>query len=231
MSELSFFGNLKSLKSDMANMTYKQKLEHIWTYYRWMLIVVAILIMVVSILLASFQNLSKKTVMAGVTVNVFLSDEGKAYISDDYKASLGITSEKEEVYLSHSDIADAASATNFSENYYAVMSLLALCANEEVDYLLLNQVGFETMLVQGAYLDLTKVYTAEELEAFGDRVVYAQTNQESEPTPMALKITDSPFIQDNADNKGDIYFVFVANSPRTEECRAFFDYMMAWKSE
>ena len=231
MSELSFWGNLKSLKSDMANMTYQEKLSHIWTYYRWMLIVVVVLIMVASMLLASLQNLSKKTLMAGVTVNVFLSDEGKAYISEDYKASLGSTSEKEAVYLSHSDIEAAGSETNFGDNYYAVMSLLALCSNEEVDYMILNQAGFETVLVQGAYLDLSKAYTPEELEAFGDKVVYAQNKNEETPSPLAIDITDSAFIQENADNKGKVYFVFVANSPRTEACREFYDYLMAWKAE
>ena len=35
MSELSPIRNLKNLKRDMANMTYQEKLIHIWTYYKW----------------------------------------------------------------------------------------------------------------------------------------------------------------------------------------------------
>ncbi len=231
MSELSPIKNLKNLKSDMANMTYGEKLNHIWTYYKWVLVVVLLLIMAVSVLLASLQNLSKKTLVAGVTVNVFLSDEGKAALSEDYKALVGTGSSKEEVYLSHTDIENPLTATSYDENYYAVLSLLALCSNEELDYLIMDQEGFETMLVQGAYLDLNNVYTTEELEAMGDHVIYAQDKDTDSPAPMALDITDCAFIQENTDQKGPIYFVFVGNSPRTDACREFYDYLISWKAE
>ena len=83
MSELSPIRNLKNLKKDMEHMTYGEKLQHIWTYYKWVLVVVLIMIMAASVLLASIRN--KRTIMllGGVTVNVQLSEEGKAYLKED----------------------------------------------------------------------------------------------------------------------------------------------------
>lgn len=227
MSELSPIRNLKNLKKDMANMTYQEKLTHIWTYYKWVLVVVLILIMAVSVLLASIENKRKIMLLGGVTVNVQLSEEGKAYLSEDYQQIIGTGNNRETVALSHTDIDKVTNV--YENNYYAVMSLLALCSNQEVDYLILDQTGFEAMLIQDAYLGLDQVYTPEELEAFGDDLVYAQKEGEDVPSAVAIDITDIPFIQKNAQVKDTVYFVYVANSPRVEVCRAFYDYLLAYK--
>ena len=89
--------NLKNLKSDMANMTYGEKLNHIWTYYRWVLIVVLILIMAVSVLLASIENKRTITLLGGVTVNVQLSEEGKAELTDEYLEIIGTGNKRETI--------------------------------------------------------------------------------------------------------------------------------------
>lgn len=227
MSELSPIKNLKNLKSDMANMSYQEKLTHIWTYYKWVLIVVLLLIMAVSVLLASIENKRKIMLLGGITVNVQLSQEGKTYLNEDYLQVIGTGNSRETVSLSHTDV---DSVTNvYESNYYAVMSLLALCANHEVDYLILDQTGFEAMLIQDAYLNLNEVYTPEELEAMGETVVFAQNKDETEPSAIAIDITDTAFIQKNAQVKDKVYFVYVANSPRVEECREFYDYLLAYE--
>lgn len=229
MSELSPIKNLKNLKSDMANMSYQEKLLHLWTYYKWVFVVVLILIMCVSVFLAVLENKRTTMLLGGITVNVQLSEEGKSYLSDDYLPIIGTGNKHEIVALSHTDITDVSSTTVYENNYYSVMSLLALCANQEVDYLILDQTGFEAMLIQAAYLGLDEVYTPEELVEFGEDLVYAQNKGETEPSAIALDITDSAFVQENAKVKDKVYFVYVANSPRVEECRAFFEYLMAYK--
>ena len=231
MSELSFFGNLKSLKKDMANMTYKEKLSHIWTYYRWILIVVLILIMLVSILLASLENKRKIMLLGGVTVNVELSEEGRAYLGDDFKEIIGTGNKRETVSLSHTDIYELSNTMVYEDNYYAVMSLLALGSNQEMDFMILDQTGFQTLLPHEAYLPLQEVYTPEELATLEDRLV-AVTDEETKTTSMlALDITDCAFIQEHTNEKGPVYFVYVANTPRLEVCREFCDYLLSYEAE
>ena len=60
-------------------------------------------------------------------------------------------------------------------------------------------------------------------------MVYAQNEGEDAPSAVAIDITDIPFIQKNAQVKDTVYFVYVANSPRVEACRAFYDYLLAYK--
>lgn len=229
MSELSPIRNLKNLKKDMEHMTYQEKLSHIWTYYKWVLVVVLILIMVVSVLLASIQNKRKIMLLGGVTVNVQLSEEGKTYLGEDYKQLIGTGNKRESVVLSHTDIEDVHNTMVYQDNYYAVMSLLALCSNQEVDYLLLDQTGFEAMLIQKAYLKLEEVYTPEEITAMGEDAVFAQMEGEEAPSAIAIDITDTAFVQANAQTKDKVYFVYVVNSPRVEACREFFDYLLSYQ--
>ena len=229
MSELSPIRNLKNLKKDMENMTYAEKLSHIWTYYKWVLVVVLILIMATSILLASLENKRSIMLLGGVTVNVQLSDEGKAYLSDDYLQIVGTGNAREKVVLSHTNIDDVQNTMVYEDNYYAVMSLVALCTNQEVDYLLLDQTGFEAMLIQKAYLGLDEVYTPQELEEMGDKVVFAQNAEEEAPKAIAIDITDTAFVQENVNVKEKVYFVYVISTPRLEECRAFYEYLLAYE--
>ncbi len=229
MSELSPIRNLKNLKKDMENMTYGEKISHIWTYYKWVLVVVLILIMAVSVLLASIQNKRRIMLLGGVTVNVQLSEEGRAYLGEDYKQIIGTGNKRETVVLSHTNIGDLSDTMMYQDNYYAVMSLLALCTNQEVDYLLLDQTGFEAMLIQKAYLKLEEVYTPEEITAMGEDAVFAQMEGEEAPSAIAIDITDTAFIQANAQVKDKVYFVYVINSPRVEACREFFDYLLSYQ--
>lgn len=231
MSEPNLISNLKKLKTDLSHMTYKEKLEHIWTYYKWVIPVMLVVIMLVSILAASITNLSKVTMMGGISVNVNLSDTGKTYLADDYWEHMGLTSKRQSVVFSETHIDDPKTTANYIDNYYSLMSLLALCSNEEVDYLILDEVGFQVLLVQGAFLDLTNVYTQEELAAMGDLVVYAKDTEADAVTAVALDITNTAFIQDNANESGKVFFAYVANSPRVEQCKDLYQYLLNWKAK
>lgn len=231
MNELSFFSKLKKLKTDLSGMSYKDKLVHIWTYYKWVIPVLLVVIMLVSVLIASIGNLNKVKVMAGISINVDLSDEGEAYLREEYKEHLGLTSKKQLVVLSETQIEDMVSAANYTDNYYALMSLIALCSNQEVDYMILDDVAVRTLTVHGAFMDLTKVFTQEELDAMGSRVTYIEDKETQNKWPAVLNITDTPFVQAHAPKEETVFFAFVANTPHLEETKALYEYLLAWKAE
>ena len=213
---------------DFLSLPYEEKVKFLWGNYKAGILAVFVGLVLLAAAVGAVKDLKKTTVMAGITVNVELSEAGKAYLSEEYKAKLQV-GEKEMVYLGKTEIHYLDTTANHDDNYYAAMSLASLCYNQEVDYLLLDQEGFEVMLLQDVYLDLQKVYTQEALALLGDSVVFAQNSEESAPRPIALKITGSPFIQENTDVEGEVYFVYVAASPRTESCKALFEYLLNWK--
>lgn len=230
MKELSFFSQLKKLKTDLPGMSHKEKLVHIWTYYKWLIPVFLIIVMLVSIVISSVTNLNTVKMMAGISVNVNLSDEAETYLREDYREVLGLTSKKQKVVFTETNIENLVTAPDYMDSYYSLMSLLAMCSNKEVDYLILDEEGVRVLMVQGAFRNLTEVYTEEELDALGDLVVYKEDKETKELVPIALNITDTPFIQENTAANKNVFFSFVANSPRLEQTKALYQYLLEWKT-
>lgn len=223
MSELSFIGNLKSLKKDMAHMTGKEKLNHIWTYYKWLLVVLVVLIMAVSILLASITNLRKINLLGGISVNVEMSEEGVAYLEDGFKAKIGTGSKRETVVFSGTDV---GAGETFDEGY-AIQSVDALCANGELDYMIMDQSAHTIFFNRSAYKELNEIFTEEELLELQSKGIGVGYNDDN--VPISLDITDCAFIQANAKTKDRVYLMFVLNGPNLNNCKAFLEHILAWE--
>lgn len=223
-------GGWKQLQNDLKNMSTKQKLDHLWTYYKGSLVIVAVAIMLLSIVSTSLINRNTDTLMAGVGVNLAMSEEGKKYIKDDY-FELVKTGGLEEIQYSEIYMEDFSKPTSYEESYYTLMSLVALSASEDLDYLLMDQTGMENLLNHGIFLDLREFFTEEELAEFGeDKIVWAAVGEEGkeETVPVAVDISQMPFIRNNTGTNLSVFFGAVVNSPRLEELRDFWTYLNAW---
>ena len=222
-------GGFKKLKEDLSKLTFKEKLNHLWTYYKGSLVILAIIIALCSIITSSCRARNTETILAGISINVMLSDEGQSYVKDEYY-ELSKTEGLQQVIYTETHQDDFSTTTALEDNYTALMSLLALCTAEELDYLFLNDVSVKNLLVHGVYMDLRNFFTEDELEALGDNVVWMASGPEDEAVYMtvAVKVEHIPFIAEHATNISDTYFSVVTNTPRLEEVRNFWEYINAW---
>lgn len=226
-------GGFKKLKEDLSKMTAKEKVRHLWTYYKSTLLVAIIMIVVISIVINSIVNVNTDTIVAGVTVNVQLSEEGMQYLGDDYYNKVYDGSGLEEVYITDMAMYDITDAEHAEETYYTLMSMAALVSEKELDYMIVNQSALESFIKYESILqDLRTLFTQEELDALGTKVIHQQAGTDGEKIPIAINISELPFIKDNA-SMGDkaVYITFALNSPREAACRDIYDYILAWKSE
>lgn len=222
-------GGWKKLKSDLAAMTFKEKVNHMWTYYKGSLVILAILIALCSIITSTCRARNTETLIAGISLNVQLTDEGQSYVKDEYYERVK-TEGLQQVIYSESFQDDFANTATLEDSYMGLMSLIALAVGEELDYVFLDEVALKNMLVHDFYLDLREFFTEAELEALGDNVIWMETGVEEETKfmPVAVKVEHIPFIQENAKTVGDTYFALVTNTPRLEACRDFWEYINAW---
>lgn len=231
MNELGFFAKLRRLKTDLAAMSYKDKLIHIWTYYKWIIPVMLVIIILFSVVITGITNKSNVKVIGGIAVNVNLSDEGERYLKEDYKEYLGLKSKKQQVVFTETIIQNTTDATDYMSNYYAMMSVIALCSNQEVDYMILNDTGVSIMAEQGAFMDLRNIFTQDELNTMQDLITYVEDEETKEKIPALLNITDTPFMKAHITKSQNVFFGFITNSPRLEEAKALYEYLLAWKAE
>ena len=74
----------QKLKSELKDMTPKQKLEHLWEYYKWVLGVVLAVIIVIGTVIGSVITMNTETIISGAIVNVPVDMAGYFQLQDGY---------------------------------------------------------------------------------------------------------------------------------------------------
>ena len=232
MTENSFFQRLKRLKVDLKGMTWQQKLDHIWTYYKEVILITVISLIVIIGVGSNMLAPKKELLMGGMCVNAYFSGEGESYLGQEYFDRLQGDPKKQEVQLYFRSFGDFAVST---QDYEAFQSIVAMIYAEKVDYLLLDEASMGPFINYESLLDLREVFTQEELEQFGNKVRYAQhTDEEGNPIgemlPIALEITDIPFVRDCRSYNQKIFLGFAVNAPNKDSLHDFWEYLLAWES-
>ena len=230
MKKFSLTGGWKKLKSDMANMTWKERFVHLWTYYKVWLLVGLLVVMGLSLVITAVVNKNTTTLASGMLVNVELSEEGSYYLKDALFEELK-QGGWEKVQLNQATMGDLGKAEFAETNYYTIISLTGLAVEGELDYVIMNKRGMEGLVPQEIFLDLREVLTEQELEALGTKVLHARPAEGVENIPTVVDITDLPFIQQNVKLEEDdvIYFGFAKKSDRPENYRLIWDRINNWE--
>lgn len=228
--ESGFYLGVKKLLDDIRPMTFSEKVDHIWTYYKEYIGVIALVLFVTIGLVSSMiTNILMETVISGAMVNVTCSQEAYDYISTDYEKHLGLTGHKN-VRLEYTYFEDMEANTK-EEDYYAAMGIVAEVAAKKLDYLIMDKMSMAYYAGQEVYMDLSKIFTEDELAKFAEQelLIYCMEEEEQIPWPAAVKINDLPYMKDNLTMQGDVYLAFAGSSEKTEELRAFWEYINAWE--
>lgn len=223
-----FYVELMKLLEELKPMSWKQRLDHLWTYYKEYLWFVAIAVIVICVVVTGSINNSKEPLAGGMLVNISIEQEGYNYLSEDYLAHLGGTGDQV-VELDYTDFSSLADPTSSEDNYYASMILLARVESGDLDYIILDQFAMEYYITQGVYMDLREFFTQEELDALGEKVIYARQEEEVESWAVAVDISDLPFVQQNISTEEKTYFALSGSTQRPEICRDMWEYLHAWQ--
>ena len=245
---------LISLRDEMKPMTWKQRVDHIWTYYKEYIGLVVLLIVITTGLISSmFQAQDRKNALVtGIMVNIMIDQEARDYLSLGYAEYLGVEDKK--VNLENTDFSDLNEDPS-EENYNASMIIINEVSAKMLDYMILDKLAMEFYTAQEVYMDLREFFTLEELQKFAEnkqlvfcleedtaaglsqeelydlqmRALTAEGQNIKGCWPAAVKITDMPYIKNNVLNEDDIYFALAGSSERILEVRSLWEYMNAWK--
>ncbi len=226
------YEKLQRLKKDMEPMSFWEKVGHLWYCYKvYLIVVVVAVVMIGSLLVSTISYQSKDRLVSGMLVNVYLDQAGMNYMTNEYEAYLN--AEKGQVVELESIYFGALTEYSPEDDYSKVMALLARVDGKLLDYMILDKVGMETGITYDIFLDLREFFTQEEIDQLAeeDRLIYAMIQGEEERWPIAVKITDIPFVKDNVNNEGEIYFGIGGREPDLEKCRNAWEYLHAWESK
>lgn len=212
MKNENITGGFKKLKQDLAGMTFKEKAEHIWTYYRsWVIVAIAI-VMLISIVSGSLVEISTKTVSAGICINVPLADGAEDHLNSGLEA-LKTGKGRERVYfkLDYTDAADMGNNINIVE------SVQALVASKDLDYIIMDDAALSLLGTQDIFMNLEEFFTPEERESLTIGTI--QREGQTEALPALVEITDWPSVKQVAGSDNHYYFAVIGNTPRAESVK------------
>ena len=231
--ESKFYKKIQKLREDMAPMTFAQKVDHLWYYYKTYILVISVLAVGIIAILGSMLS-KKESITGGLMVNLTMSTEGYNYLTQEYYERIG--GEKgQEVRLDSTKFENLNITSDVEVNYNAALTLVARVSGQLLDYALIDQSALEFYVTQDVFMDLRDFFTEEELAQMQDRLIQAKIEETGETWIAAVDITDIPFVQKNVgtvnEDDGKVYFTFSGNPAHPEILRDIWDYIHAWKSE
>ncbi len=224
------------LKDTLAPMSWPDRIQYIWSYYKETILIVAALLIVAGYLLAGMISNRKEIVIGGVVANVEMTEEGTAYITTDYFQKVGGKDRTQQIKLHPMSLYSLQNAEYMEMTYYNMTKALSMMTDREIDYLLVDKVALELFMSQEAFLDLREIFSEEELAAFGDRLIKIKKVDEAgnvvaEDYPIAINIGNLPFAQECSTVTGDVFFGIASNSANREQVKDFWFYLTAWNGD
>lgn len=225
--------HFKQLKENMRGMTFAEKADHIWTYYKeYMLVAFILLTIVVGILMSVFMK-SPKEYTCGMMSNAELTYEGYDYLTDVFLEQV-LKKPDGRISISKSELTELEFTVQATHsNAENVSALLAKVEAKKIDYLLLDTYSLQYYAPENIYLTLTGVMDQQELDALQQQGMLKAIRAEDEETEriVGIDISRTDFGKDCLTTEGPVYLVFVRNTDEKDNCLKLWEHIKAWKPQ
>ena len=112
----------------------------------------------------------------------------------------------------------------------AVMRMMASIVANELDYAIMNEVGYDYYRSQMMFAPLDEVLSPALLTQLAEELVYYTEVDTGATYPLAINITQWPFVQHCLLAEGDVYLTFSNDSEAMTENESLIAYLLNWKS-
>ena len=223
---------LREFIATLRPMSWRDRIDHIWTYYKEIILIGAVVIILLASILGNALKPRLEVRMSGYLANITLSEDGSAYLKEDYLSYLGGSADSQTVILNSTVFGGEGYLTNMEANYNAALAPVLQVTAQEVDYMLLDEVALEFYMNQAFFMDLRQLLNEEELKQL-ELTYYQPVDIDEKPVgesyPVAVDIPGTAFAQGCAKDAKKVYFVAVANGPNKDDIRNFWEYLNSWK--
>lgn len=225
-------------------MSPQKKLDHIYTYYKWLILLGLIALIALGSVLHR-QLTKKEPVLCLAFANVAVGGDLENELTDGFLRFLGADAKKQEVYL-YRDLylSDNADTLNHEYAYASKMKLMGAVSAGKLDLVLMNREAYDFLSRGGYLLELSPAlfteYTAlyaqvrpilssNEVVLSDNSIEYqlgeAETHEvETETVRNALDVSGLPLFA-RAGFPDAVYIGVIANSGRHADCIEFVSYV------
>jgi hypothetical protein len=212
--------HLRQLKADLGPMSWKDRMDHLWTYYKWVAGLFILLLVFLNIGVTAMISAKTEILLSGVGINIPVSEEGIACLSSEYL--LRLEGHKRQTVQYMNEVLDFDNPVLGQETSYStVVKVSGLYTTGSLDYLLLDQKALDYYSTGDLFMDLNNLFSEEEL---------AQLSiSEIGGVPMLMDLTGTWFADTYIADDGPYYLAFAQTTERTEACYNFWQYLATGK--
>ena len=226
-------------------MSPAKKREHIFTYYKWPILLGLIVLAILGSALHR-QLAKKEPVLYLAFANVAVGDDLADDLTEAYLQKSGADLKRQEIYL-YRDLylSENADTLNHQYAYASQMKLMAAIQAQELDLVLMNQEAYDALSAR-AYLlpidekspgldpdlwrKLSPFLTSNEVIISDNSIAWqlgeADTHEiKTETVTNGFELTDTALLK-NAGFDEPVYLGVIANSPRIDSVISYLSYLM-----
>lgn len=218
---------LENLKQTLAPMTWKKRVDHLWTYYKWVPITLLVVILVASSVISSIVESKKELLFGGLCVNCPLPEDVKSRFTEDlFVFSGGTDTSRQKVTLN-----DTVINPDTQDPYAAYAESTIIAAQitaRELDYILMDTDAKDYFSEADISTSLEELLTAQQLEQLKQLLVYRK-NANGTTYPFAIDISGTAFAAACGMAEKGLFIAFPGNTERAEFTDEFVDFLLSWK--
>lgn len=227
----------------LADMNLPQRLDHIFEYYKFPLVLA--LIAAVALGSVLYYRLTRKAALLYVgCANISIGETLDSALNEGFARAIGMNPSKNEVRLYRSlYLSQDATVQNHEYAYASRMKVMAAMANSQLDVLLMNREAYDIMSAGGYLLPLEGALGADLYRRVADRLVENTVilsdndiehrldervpyRAETEAAANAILVSAFPLFE-HAGFSGDVFLGVIANSARMDAVNQYIDYLTA----
>ncbi|MBE6933987.1 MAG: hypothetical protein E7462_02905 [Ruminococcaceae bacterium] len=208
---------LRSFRKSMKGMTFKEKVKHFLYYYGKYTIIFAFLIFMFVDIVYQASRPKPEVLLSGTAVNVKVSEEAEKKLVEDAFAHMGgVEPGKQEVTLVPNAISNA--------NLQLMPVLRTKMLAGDFDYMLLDQEALNVLVSVGAFADLERILSAEDMLKWGARFAYVEDKNDMRH-PIAINIVGTPLAEQCVFESEYMYIAFPITEDQQDTVKPFFEYL------
>lgn len=167
--------------TSFKELTVKQKVEHIWEYYKPAIFGIVIAVCLIVYVIYKILNPDPDILMTAVLVNASAIDVAEENVFVRYMNENDINQEEETISIRTNLTIDSENASAAQMTISSRQVLSAMLSINEIDLLVANEETFDMMGMSGAMMSGEELLPTELVEKYADRF-YTVKNEESGDT-------------------------------------------------
>ena len=209
-------------KVELKELPPKKRIAYIWEYYKvWILIG---LFAIYSIITSIYQYATaKETLLQMIMVNGSISID-EIIFAEDYLNEAGYPTDDYEIRASTAKL--GLSELTYAEDYNMLQSLIARITSGDIDIFSAPAEVFKPYGTEGYFMDLTTIFTEDELAKYESYLVYTTDEITNKTYPCAFDLTENKWIKAHNYYTESCHFGILYASSNVEQAKQFFTYIL-----